>query len=597
MGRSGLSEEQPAVGTERPARRSRRRRGQAARAEASPNPSKEILVSFEDFDPVVAVVENGRLVELDLDPPSSRRLVGNIYKGKVQNVLPGMQAAFVDIGLERNAFLFVADARPLLPGGAVPARSAIQDVVRVGEEILVQIAKEPSGSKGARITRHVSIPGRYLVLVPGADHVGISRRVGDDAERSRLRAIAEGLRGDGPFGLIVRTAAAERTAEELQGDWEQLLATWRAIEDDAQRAKAPAILYQELDVVQRMARDLLNGDVQRIVVDRRDGLLRVAEVVRRVAPHYAERLELVVPTNGESLFAARGIEAQSERALARKVPLPNGGSLVIDQTEALTVIDVNTGHFVGQNSVDETFLQTNLEATEEIARQIRLRDIGGIIVIDFIDMDVPAHRKQLLAALEQACRPDHSKPEILGLTALGLVEMTRKKARQGLREMLTKPCPTCEGCGRIAAEGVLAHRARQLIRSALRHSDAEAVLVEVHPDVAALLIGGSGAAVRQMEEETGRSIFIRGSSECRSDEVRIRSQGDRTAVEAESRPVREGQRLELRVERAHASGHGHGIAKLDGYVIDIGGGAAHVGEVVMVEVIRAFRTYAKAKMV
>ena len=595
--RDGLNEEELPLERPAPARRSRRR-GRAAQPGTASVPVKEIMVTFEDPEPKVAVLEDGVLVELDLEGSFSRRLVGNIYKGRVQNVLPGMQAAFVDIGLERNAFLFVSDARPPCSddGSAQAAQVPIQALVHPGEEILVQIGKEPSGSKGSRVTRHVSLAGRYLVLMPGAGYVGVSRRLEDETERQRLRAIAEELRAGSPMGIIVRTAAQAHIQEDLAQDAAFLAASWQEIEERARRTKAPALLHQDLDVVHRMVRDLVSGDVRRIVVDRRDAFERISELVRALAPGFASTVELALPQNGQQLFAARGIDPQIDRALARKVPLPSGGYLVIDQTEALTVVDVNTGRYVGSDSVNDTFLKTNLEATGEIARQLRLRDIGGIIVIDFIDMEIPAHRKQLVQALTEACRMDHSKPEVLGLTALGLVEMTRKKARQGLREILTKPCPTCDGRGRVHAEDLVAHRARGLIRTALRNSGAEAVLVEVHPPVAALLIGMGGAAVRQLEEETGRSIFIRGAGDCLPEEVRILAQGERRVIEEDSYPVREGQHLEVVVEKQHISSQGDGIAKLQGYVIDIDGGAAHVGERVTVEVTRAFRTFAKARI-
>ncbi len=572
------------------------------------HPPREILLSFEDEEPKVAIFEGGVLVEVDVDRPQGRRIVGNIYKGRVQNVLPGMQAAFVDIGLERNAFLFVDDAHPgaAAPGEDLPedapqrSGASIADLVHAGQEILVQIAKEPVGQKGARVTRAISLPGRYLVLMPGVDYVGVSRRIADQTERERLRALAQRLRQPG-VGLIVRTAAEHAAEPDLQADWGLLYANWRDVAERARRGKAPALVYRDLDVVQRTMRDQLNGEVSAIVVDRAEELQRLRGLLEAVAPAYVDRLELARPQDiRQGLFAVRGVDAEIERALGRRVPLPSGGYLVVDQTEALTAIDVNTGRYVGdagRADLADTFLTTNLEAATEIARQIRLRDTGGIIIVDFIDMDVLDHRRRVLAALEAACAPDHSRPQVLGITQLGLVEMTRKKARQSLRDLLTKPCPQCEGKGRVLSEESISRRIRRQIRTLLRNNPAEAVLVEVHPTIAAMLIGQGGQDLKALEQQTGRALFVRGTLECAVDQMRVRAAGSRQEVEGLARPVRQGQILDLQVEEPHVTSTKDGIARVEGYVVDIEDGASRVGQTVRVEIVKAFRTYAKAKIV
>lgn len=555
----------------------------------------------------MAILEGGVTVAVDWEPASGRRSVGNIYKGRVQNVLPGMQAAFVDVGLERNAFLFVDDARP---GGAAPdgdepeeapqrPRVDITQLVHSGQDILVQVVKEPAGTKGARVSCAFSFPGRFLVLMPGVEHVGVSRRIGDGAERQRLRALASRLRPPGA-GLIVRTAAERAPEADLERDAALLLATWQEVLGRARAASAPAMVHRDLGTVERALRDYLASD-STVVTDRAEELPRLRALVAAAAPHAEVTVGLATPAElRKGLFAARGVEAEIERALGRRVALSSGAYLVVDQTEALTAIDVNTGRFVGEAgsaNLAATFLAANLEAAAEIARQIRLRDIGGIIIVDFIDMDAPEHREQVLCALEAACAPDRARPQVLGITQLGLVEMTRKKARQSLRELLTRSCPACAGRGRVLADEATAQRVRRELFSALRAApSAEAALVEVHPSVAGLLIGPGGQELAALRQQTGRTVFVRGAADCPPEEMRLRRLGSLAEVEAEARPVRPGQVLELQVEGPHAVSRTDGIARVQGYVVDIEGAAARVGERVQVEIVRAFRTHARARL-
>jgi len=561
---------------------------------------QEIIVNAEQEETRVAILEDGELAEFYIERPLSQRLVGNIYKGRVENVLPGMQAAFVNIGLERNAFLYVDDAMPLkgeeddeiLDAGG---RLSIRDVLKPGQEVIVQVAKEPLGSKGARVTRHVTFPGRYVVLMPMVDYVGVSRRITDEKERDRLRKTAEKLRPK-RCGLIVRTVAEGETEKAIRKDVDFLHRLWAKVQKKARSGKVPALLHRDLGLVFRIVRDVFSEATDKLLVDSRNECDRILELLDTMSPELKDRVQLFT-SRKQSIFEAYDLDAQIEKALKRRVWLRCGGYLVIDQTEALTSIDVNTGKFVGSKNLQDTVFKTNMEAAGEIARQLRLRDIGGIIIIDFIDMDSHHHRQKVLRALEKAIKLDRTKAHVLDITQLGLVEMTRKKVRQGLDEYLTKVCPYCEGRGRVLSEETMSRKIRREIKKILRHTSAEAILVEVHPSVAALLIGSGGANLRDLERDTDKSIFVRGSNECHIEDMNLRALGSREEVEEKALPVHTGEIIDLRVEEPHVSNLWDGIARVEGYVIDIEGGGKLVGERVKVEITRAFRTYAKARIV
>ncbi|MBX6377456.1 MAG: Rne/Rng family ribonuclease [Clostridia bacterium] len=560
---------------------------------------KEFLVSFADDETRVAILEEGELAEFYVERPLTQRVAENIYKGKVENVLPGMQAAFVNIGLERNAFLYVEDALPQKGGDVADdlpddaRRLSIKDVVKVGQEVIVQVIKEPTGTKGARVTRHLTIPGRYLVLLPAVDYVGVSRRIVDPVERERLKAAAQRIKPPG-VGLIVRTVAEGCGEEDLVRDLELVQRLWREIQQRASANPAPCLLHRDMGIVYRLFRDALTRDVRRIRVDGPGAAERVREILDLVAPEMAERVE--VYRGPLPLLEAYNLDDVPEKALNRRVWLRNGAYLIIDQTEALTAVDVNTGKFVGSSNLAETVFATNLEAAREIARQLRLRDIGGIIVIDFIDMDVPEHRQKVVAALSEALQRDRTKSTVLGITPLGLVEMTRKKGRQSLRDVVSQPCPYCNGRGRILTEETASRKIRREIKRLLRKLEAEAILVETHPSVASLLIGPGGSNLRELERETGRCIFIRGSEQCHVEAMHLRHAGTREEVERLALPVRVGQVVEVQVQEPHVANNGDGIARLEGYVIDVEAGGRHVGQKVKVEIVRTFRTYAKARI-
>jgi len=560
---------------------------------------KEIVINAGAEETRAALLEENELVELYIERPISQRVVGNIYKGKVENVLPGMQAAFVDIGLERNAFLYIDDALPPRNGEDDDdyedvKNLSIKDVLNEGQEILVQVVKEPIGAKGARVSRHITLPGRYLVLMPMVDYVGVSRRIQDDEERSRLRRLAEKVRPEGT-GLIVRTVAEGHNERDLAHDVDFLVKLWDRIQNRAKNTRAPALLHRDLGLVFRIVRDMFTEDVNKLVVDSRHEYDRIMELLDFISPSLKGRVSLFKNKN-QAIFDYYGLEAEIDKALKRRVWLKCGGDIVIDQAEALTAIDVNTGKYVGSTNLADTVLKTNLEAAREIARQLRLRDIGGIIVIDFIDMESHRHRQKVLQALEESLRRDRTKAHILGITELGLVEMTRKKVRQGLDQTLQKQCPYCEGRGKVLSEETMARRVRREIRRILRQSTSDAILIEVHPSVAALVIGSGGQALKELEKDLRKSIFIKGSEDCHIEDMRLRALGSRDEVQEKALPVKAGQVLELKVEEPHVSNLFDGIARVEGYVVDIEGAGNKVGEKVKVQITRAFRTYAKARI-
>lgn len=560
--------------------------------------SKEIIVSVEPWETRVALLEEGQLVEIHHERPASERSVGNIYRGKVENVLPGMQAAFVNIGLERNAFLYVADVSPRDEDGeeiAVAGRASIRELLRVGQDVMVQVTKDAIGGKGARVTTHITLPGRYLVFMPGLDYVGVSRRIEDESERDRLRKLADGVRPSGT-GAIVRTVAEGRDESDLAADLQFLNRLWEKVRARYREGPGPRLLHKDLGLILRVIRDAFGPDTSRLLIDSRPEYHRVLELLDDISPELKDRVHCV-DGREESLFDRCGLEEEIERALRRRVWLRSGGYLVIDHAEALTIIDVNTGKFVGTTNLADTVLRTNLEAAREIARQIRLRDIGGIIVVDFIDMNAERDRQKVLQAFGESLKKDRTRSTVLGITELGMVEMTRKKAGVPLDEGMQKPCPYCEGRGKVLSEESAAARFRREIKAILRRSEAQALLVEVNPAVAATLIGPAGANLQALERETGRTIFVRGADDCHLEAMRLIRHGTREEVEARAMPVKPGQVIELTVEEPHANNAGDGIGRVEGYVVDVEGGGKLVGRRIKVEITRTHRTFARAKVV
>lgn len=487
---------------------------------------KDIIVDAGVSETRVALLEDRELVELLIERPSHERLVGNIYRGKVSSVIPGMQAAFIDIGYEKNAFLYVGDAvghnREMCDEEDEEyqdCKFSIEELLRPGQEITVQVVKEPMGTKGPRVTTQITLPGRQLVLLPNSDYIGISRRIESDAERSKLKKIAERIKPRN-MGLIVRTVSEGKEEEDFRLDINFLLKLWDTIKQKETSGPVPRCIHRDLNLIYRTVRDLFSHDINKLVVNDREQYEKVLELVDMISPACKLRVEHF--SKSYDIFEYYELEGKISKALARKVWLKCGGYIVLDQTEALTVIDVNTGKYTGGSNLEDTVLKTNMDAAREIAKQLRLRDIGGIIVIDFIDMSEPEHQHMVLEALKQALKRDRTKTIVVGMTGLGLIEMTRKKIRQGLVSVMHVDCPACEGTGKVlSAESVSAEAEREIRRYLARHP-AEMVQVEVHPAAAAILNGNEGKTLQRMESVYRRKIYVKSNSSLRYDEIKVR---------------------------------------------------------------------------
>lgn len=460
--------------------------------------TKKIIVSIMPEESRMALLEEGELLEISVERTDNAHIVGNIYKGKIKNILPGMQAAVVDIGRDKNAFLYTGDISPKdLPGG-------VQSMLTVGQDIIVQIVKDAIGTKGPRATTHLTLPGRNIVLMPTVDYIGISRRIDSESERERLKSIAGKIKAEG-MGVIVRTAAEGKDEDELRKDVEYLYNLWHTLASRAKRANAPALLYRDVDMVIRIVRDHLTPDIDQLIVDNREAYGRVYDLLSYNSPDLLSKVVLYEGT--EDVFNHFNIEKEINKLGQRCVWLKCGGYIVIDKTEALTVIDVNTGKYVGDSSLEDTVFKTNIEAAVEIARQLRLRDIGGIIIIDFIDMDAAEHKQAVLQKLEEYLKKDRTKTNVLGLTSLGLVEMTRKKSRQNLESILYTECPCCEGRGRVhSPETVIINIRRRLRRLNNQPNRKGGVIIQVHPMVAAIL--DRSAELASIRKEFCRHIAV-----------------------------------------------------------------------------------------
>jgi ribonuclease G len=549
---------------------------------------KQIILNCTPQETRVAILEANQLAELYIERLRNRGVVGNIYKARVQRVLPGMQAAFVDVGFEKAAFLHSSDfqydvselppaaadagngdaaemsdvstathaqartleelpaersdemdfapaAEPETEGGAAatvavprPARRArrvpLESKLARGQEILVQVSKEPMGTKGSRVTSYISLAGRYLVFMPTTNHIGVSRRIADEDERKRLKELVASLLPADGGGFIVRTVCEGLSKREIQADINFLTQQWSRILRKSESASAPAMLYHDMDQVQRTVRDLLTPEVGRVFVDSPHEHQRILELVDTLAPRLKGRIELY--EDAEPIFERFGIEVQIDKALDRKVWLKSGGSLVIDRTEALTAVDVNTGRYVGKKSQDETILRTNLEAAEEVVRQLRLRNIGGLIIIDFIDMEKAADRQRVYDTLQEAVRQkDKAQTKILKISELGLVEMTRKRTRENLEQLLCSPCPHCDGRGQAkSAETISYEILRKVQHMSALPTDGSRVVVKTSAAVAEFLSDSESRVLDQIEKAIGKRIIVKAQESFRRGQYEIVSQ-------------------------------------------------------------------------
>ncbi len=503
---------------------------------------REIVINADPYETRVAVLEDAQLVELFVERADDRRLVGDIYKGRVNAVLPGIQAAFVEIGLPKTAFLHSSDMLESMidfevfdideaGGGAPQARSdvSIETVLNKGQEILVQVIKEPIGTKGPKVTGRLSLPGRYLVLMPGMNHIGVSRKITDREERQRLKNILRELKPN-HAGLICRTAVEGRTFKEAEADVKYLVDLWKQIEERAAELEAPALVHREMELTTGLIRDLFTADIDRLVIDSREAYKQILSYLKAFTPELKGRIKLY---KGDGpIFDEYGIETEIERSLERKVWLKKGGYIIIDQTEALVSIDVNTGRFTGKRSQEDTILKTNLEAAEEIARQLRLRDVGGIIVIDFIDMEQESSKKQLVDTLRNALRRDRSRTKVYAVSELGLIEMTRQRERPSLYHYFTEDCPSCAGSGKVLSMNTVMQRLDRFLHRVAAYSKEKQVQMRMHPDAATYLFETRAERLEQVEEELGLRVDVREDPRLRLDDVRVifpRLQKDVTA--------------------------------------------------------------------
>ena len=499
---------------------------------------QEIFINSSPQESRIAIIEDGVLAEFLVERKEEMGIAGNIYKGKVSRVLPGMQAAFVDIGMEKAAFLHASDFSSVpedvqligAPGEDVEIeapppkrvshrRLPLEKQLSRDEAILVQVAKDPLGTKGARVTSHISLPGRYMVFMPGTKHIGISRRIESEEERKRLKEIAGSvLTGHG--GFILRTASEGRSKREIQRDLGFLTRLWRRLQKRAEGAAAPSLIHQDLDLIARSIRDFFTPDTEQLVIDSSKDYRRVMDFVGQFMPRLKSKI--VLYSGAEPLFERHAIEEKIERALDRRVWLRSGGYIIIERTEALTAVDVNTGRFVGKRNQEETIVKTNLEAAQEVVRQLRLRNVGGIIIIDFIDMEKESDRKKVYDALKDALKKDKARTNILKISELGLVEMTRQRTRESLENQLLSPCPHCDGRGRIKSSVTVAYDLLRAIKKQQANlENGKNILVRLHPDVANFLYDEKNNSLENLEREINRRIIIKVSQELRHDQYEI----------------------------------------------------------------------------
>ena len=485
---------------------------------------EEILVNVTSGEVRAALLENGVLQEVYVERAARRGVISNIYKGKVSRVLPGMQAAFIDIGLDRTAFLHASDIMRRNNGRSEPSTEevpGIRDLVREGDDLLVQVVKGPLGNKGARLTTFITLPSRHLVLLPKGDAVGVSARIEDEAERERLRNMVESLLAEHGLhcGAIVRTVAEGAGREALEADLKYLVKLWEVIQERCSRTGVKNLIHEDLSLPLRVLRDMVTSEVDHILVDSAKDYEEMKTFAGTFLPGVEGMLELY--RRRRPIFDLHGIEDEIKKALDRSIPLKSGGYLIFDQTEAMTTIDVNTGAYVGHRNLEETIYRTNLEAAVAIARQLRIRNLGGIIIIDFIDMEEEDHRASVLSALEQALAGDHARHQVTPVSPLGLVEMTRKRTRESLQHILCEDCPSCSGRGFVmTAESVCFEIFREIIRQA-RQFEFEEMIVLAHQDVIELLLDEQAPALAELSEQMGKSIGLQTESLYQQDQFDV----------------------------------------------------------------------------
>ncbi len=503
---------------------------------------KEYVINVEPLETRIALLEDKRLAELIIDRQESKSVVGNIYKGKVDSVVQGIQAAFINIGFEKNGFLYVSDiSTPDIEGDFVyengaarvhgglkrPRQLSIDKLLRKGQEIMVQVCKDTLGTKGVRLTNYITLPGRYVVFMPTVKNIGISRKIEDEHERERLKRILQSIRPkDG--GLILRTAGEGKQKADFLADLRYVTRLWEKIKGKMESVKAPCLIHEDLSPILRLIRDCFTNEVQRLTIDSESEYSRILSFLDGFAPSLKKRCRLY--RGKKPLFDKMGIEAEIEKALQRIVPLKSGGYLCIDQTEALIAIDVNSGRFTGSSHLEETAFLTNLEAAEEIARQVRLRDLGGIIVIDFIDMQLERNRKELIRKLTECLKKDRAQTTLSEISELGMIEMTRKRVRHNLIKALSQPCPYCDGSGMVRSVTTMTFSVLRRLQSLFCDSREKHVVLQVHPDVARRLKTENKDLLDAVSKQFDRSIEVESVSDFHIKDMRVLSARTRSEI-------------------------------------------------------------------
>ncbi len=488
---------------------------------------REIVINAAGQETRVAILEDGRLVELMHERADASRMVGDIYLGRVDAVLPGIQAAFVDIGTEKSGFLHASDASEREEdeeeangggrrGGRYPP---IQDLVSRDQELLVQVTKEPISTKGPRVTTQISLPGRFLVYMPMSDHVGVSRKIEDREERTRLRKLARDQLAKKPGGVIVRTVGEELTKKVFKAELSSLLSTWEKVQERVKTARAPALVHAEAKLTSGIIRDLFSDRIDALTVDSRELAKEIKTYLGQVSPELVDRVKVHAPAS--PIFDELGIEEQIHRAYRRTVDLASGGHIVIEATEALVAIDVNTGRYTGKKDPEQTILRTNLDAAAEICRQLRLRDIGGIIVVDFIDMDEPEYRDRVYQAMKSHLGRDRARTKVFGISDLGLLEMSRQRVRPSLFHFMTQPCSYCDGTGRVFSPETVLRRVERAIRRAASAGENRKLTVRIHPDVALHLLEKEPEFIKIMKRECRIELDFRDDPLINASEYRL----------------------------------------------------------------------------
>ncbi|HET6455245.1 MAG TPA: Rne/Rng family ribonuclease [Armatimonadota bacterium] len=557
--------------------------------------AKEIVVNVTTRETRLALIDNGKLVEMHVE--REEQVAGSIYKCRVANVLPGMDAAFVDVGLDRNAFLYAGDVLPetdeeLPKEGKEPERANIKDLLKVGQELLVQVVKAPRGTKGARVSTRISLPGRFLVLMPDAENIGISRKIDDKRERERLKKITEQIKPAG-FGLIVRTEAEGSGERDLRNDLDFLLRMWEQIQDRAKTTPPPGLIHQDLSLTYRMIRDVFGADIRKMFVDSQTEYQKALETIDLISPKL--RSKIVLYREADPIFERFSIENEIDRLLKRKVWLKSGGHVTIDQTEALTAIDVNTGKFIGSTSLSDTILKTNLEAGTEIARQLRLRDIGGIIIIDFIDMSSAKDRNHVVNTLDKALKKDRTRSKISQIGPLGLIEMTRKRTGETISEIVNQACPYCQGRGKILSPESVSIQIERELRKLATEVDDEAFLISAHPEVAASLVGAGGQVISHIEKPMRRAVYVRANPDLHIEKYEILP-GDLQEIEKQMLPYKKSQIVEADVVRSTFISLPRSAAWTDGYMLDLSNGGKFIGQRVKARLTNVQRSYATGEV-